>query len=139
MKRSYNGSCHCKALRFRADIDLSKGIRRCNCSFCLKTGYKKALIPFEALRLTAGEDELKDYRPQPSQWPAGDVNHYHCGRCGTHVFSRGYLEQMGGNFWAVNVSCLDDATEQELASAPIIYEDGKHDRQDREPAIKAHL
>ena len=30
---------------------------------------------------------------------------------------------MGGNFWAVNVACLDD-DEEELGAAPIVYEDG---------------
>lgn len=139
MEKAYRGSCHCRAIRFEADIDLQDGIRKCNCSFCLKLGYKKALIGFDALRFLDGEEELKDYRARPSAWPPGDVNHYHCGRCGTHVFSRGYLEQMGGNFWAVNVACLDDATEEELAAAPVIYEDGKRDRQDRAPVITAYL
>lgn len=46
---------------------------------------------------------------------------------------------MGGNFWAVNVACLDDATEEELAAAPVIYEDGKHDRQMEAPAITSYL
>lgn len=140
MLRSYKGSCHCSAIGFEADIDLTQGIRRCNCSFCLKLGYKKALIPFGALRFVRGEGEIKDYRPRPSHWPPGDINHYHCGRCGAHVFSRGYLEkEMGGNFWAVNVACLDDASEEELAAAPIIYEDGRNDRQDRPPAVTAYL
>lgn len=140
MRKTYQGSCHCQTLRFEADIDLSRGIRRCNCSFCLKTGYKKALIPFDALRFLSGEEEIRDYKPRPSHWPAGDINHYHCARCGVHTFSRGYLEkEMGGNFWAVNVACLDDARESELAAAPIIYEDGKRDRQDRSPDITAYL
>lgn len=46
---------------------------------------------------------------------------------------------MGGNFWAVNVACLDDVTEEELAAAPIVYEDGKHDRQDQTPEITVYL
>lgn len=138
MKKAYNGSCHCGALRFEADIDLDDGIRRCNCSFCLKTGYKKVLIAFEALRFLDGEDELEDYKARPSAWLPGDINHYHCSRCGVHTFSRGYLEQRG-NFWAVNVACLDDAGEDELAAAPVIYEDGKRDRQDRTPAITWYL
>ena len=55
-------------------------------------------------------------------------------------FSRGYLEEiMGGNFWAVNVACLDDVTEGELAAASVIFEDGKRDRQDREPEITGYL
>ncbi len=46
--------------------------------------------------------------------------------------SRGYLEeQMGGDFWAINVACLEDVTETELAAAPVIHEVGKRDRQDR--------
>ncbi len=140
MRKTYHGSCHCGTIRFEADIDLGEGIRRCNCSFCYKLGYKKTLIGFDALRFVGGEEDLKDYKPRPSHWPPGDINHYHCGRCGAHVFSRGYLEkEMGGNFWAVNIACLDDASEEELAEAPVIFEDGKRDRQDREPIITDYL
>jgi hypothetical protein len=39
----------------------------------------------------------------------------------------------------VNVACLDDVTEAELDAAPVIYEDGKRDRQDRAPALKSYL
>jgi hypothetical protein len=46
---------------------------------------------------------------------------------------------MGGNFWAMNVACLDNVTEEELAAASVIYEDGKHDRQDRAPEITSYL
>ena len=139
MKKTYNGSCHCGKIRFQADVDLDEGIRKCNCSFCWKMGYQKALVPYEAVRIVAGEDEMRDYQPKPSAWPVGDINHYHCPECGAQPFSRGYLEQMGGNFWAVNVACLDDVTETELAAAPVIYEDGKRDRQDRAPEITAYL
>ncbi len=46
---------------------------------------------------------------------------------------------MGGDFWAANVTCLDDVSEEELAAAPVIYEDGKRDRQDRAPEITGYL
>lgn len=140
MRKTYHGSCHCGALRFEADIDLAEGIRKCNCTFCRKVGYQKSLVAYEGLRVVEGQDAMRDYQATPSYWPAGDINHYMCPDCGTHTFSRGYLEkEMGGNFWAVNVACLDDATEEELDSAPKIYEDGIRDRQDRVPAITGYL
>ncbi|TIU05586.1 MAG: GFA family protein, partial [Mesorhizobium sp.] len=64
---------------------------------------------------------------------------YMCPNCGANFLSRGYLDFMGGNFWAVNVACLDDVTEEELAAAPIVYEDGRRDRQDRAPEITGYL
>ncbi len=139
MKKTYRGSCHCGAIRFEAELDLAEGIRKCNCSFCLKLGYKKSFAGYEALRVTGGKDVMRDYKPVPSNWPEGDINHYMCPHCGAHTFSRGHLDFMGGNFWAVNVACLDDATEEELGAAPIVYEDGKHDRQLDPPDITSYL
>ena len=73
------------------------------------------------LRSPSRHRRQRDYarlQGSPSNWPEGDINHYMCPHCGAHTFSRGYLEFMGGNFWAVNVACLDDATEEELGAAP---------------------
>ena len=139
MKRTYHGSCHCGAVRFEADLDLDEGIRKCNCSFCWKLGYRKSFAGFEALRVTDGRDRMREYKASPSNWPEGDINHYMCPTCGANIFSRGFLDAMGGNFWAVNVACLDDVTDEELAAAPIIYEDGKRDRQDQPPEITGYL
>ncbi|MFE0016094.1 GFA family protein [Mesorhizobium sp. NPDC059054] len=139
MKKTYHGSCHCGFIRFSAELDLDEGIRRCNCSFCLKVGYKKSFAAYEAVDITSGKAEMAEYKASPSNWPEGDINHYMCPKCGVHPFSRGYLEFMGGNFWAVNVACLDDATEEELAAAPVIYEDGKRDQQLQAPEITAYL
>jgi hypothetical protein len=139
MKKTYHGSCHCGAVRFEAEIDLTEGIRRCNCSFCWKLGYRKSFAAYEAVRVTDGRDRMREYKATPSNWPEGDINHYMCPNCGANFLSRGYLDFMGGNFWAVNVACLDDVTEEELAAAPIVYEDGKHDRQDQTPEITVYL
>ncbi len=46
---------------------------------------------------------------------------------------------MGGDFYAINIACLDDASDEELAHAPIIYEDGRNDAWDRPPAQTRYL
>jgi hypothetical protein len=51
----------------------------------------------------------------------------------SHSGARGDLEAMGGAFYAVQVSLLDDLDPDELAAAPVRYVDGRHDRFDRAP------
>ena len=48
-------------------------------------------------------------------------------------------ESLHGEFYAINVACLDDATTDELVKAPVRYEDGRHDRWESTPAETRHL
>ena len=61
------------------------------------------------------------------------VQFHFCKRCGIRTPGRGDLEAMGGAFYAVQVSLLDDLDPNELAAAPVRYVDGRHDRFDRAP------
>jgi hypothetical protein len=73
MLKTYHGSCHCGAVRFEADIDLSAPTYRCNCSICSRN------------------------------------------------------------------RCLDDVTPEDLATAPVVYVDGKHDNWQSPPLITSYL
>jgi hypothetical protein len=141
MTKTYHGSCHCGAVRFECDLDLAAGTRRCNCSYCTKTRMWKVFALAGEFRLKEGEAMLSDYRAANSNWPEGNVHHYFCSRCGVRSFSQGYLEMAPFNGWfhAVNVACLDDATDEELAAAPIQYEDGRNNNWDNPPAVTRHL
>jgi hypothetical protein len=138
MLKTYKGSCHCGAVQFECDLDLSEGTSRCNCSFCSKTRFWKAFAKGSAFRLLQGSEVLSDYQYTPSSAPSPMLHLFFCSRCGVRPFTRGWLAEFGGEFHAVYLACLNDA-EADLAQAPIQYQDGRNDNWDSSPAETRHL
>jgi len=56
-----------------------------------------------------------------------------------HSFGRGYLDVLGGEFFSVQLACLDNADVGELIEAPIRYSDGRHNNWMSAPAETRHL
>jgi hypothetical protein len=140
MLKTYRGSCHCGAVRFACELDLAKGTSKCNCSICTKQRFWKTLVKADSFRLLQGKDQLTDY-----QFGSRTIHHLFCRTCGTKPFGRAHLdlefqgEELRGKFYAVNLTCLDDANPQELAEASVRFEDGRNDRWDRAPVEIRHL
>jgi hypothetical protein len=131
--KTYRGSCHCGAVRFEADIDVGAGTIRCNCSICSKLRLWSAVVQLPSFRLLAGEAEMTNYT-----FNTRTDQHPFCKHCGVHAFGAGKSPRWG-QFFAVNIACLDDISIDELLAAPISYLDGRNDNWHTPPAETRHL
>jgi hypothetical protein len=134
MKKTYRGSCHCGAARFEADLDLSAGTTKCNCTYCWKTRWWGAIVKPDAFRLLAGLQELGYGFPTEKA-----VTRASCKHCGITSFGWGHIAQVGGDYVSINVACLDDLDPAELIAAPVTYMDGRADSWWNVPAETRHL
>ncbi|MGQ9427180.1 GFA family protein [Gilvimarinus sp. F26214L] len=134
MNTTYAGSCHCGAIKFEADLDLSQGTGKCNCSICTKTRYWGALAKPEQFRLIQGQDALGDY-----QFGTRSGHHLFCRHCGVRPFLHGYLEVIGGEYYSVNIACIDNLEPEEFAKLPVNYADGRDDNWINPPAVTSYL
>ncbi|QZZ19640.1 GFA family protein [Leptothermofonsia sichuanensis E412] len=132
MKKTYQGSCHCGAVRYQTDLDLNEGTFKCNCSICTKTRTWLATVSPDAFRLLTSEAELTEY-----QFNQKSIHHLFCKHCGVRSF--GWGEDSGNKFYAIHVTCLDDVEMDELVNAPITYVDGRHDNWRSPPTEIRHL
>jgi len=130
MRKTYAGSCHCGAVRFEAEFDLSEGVCKCNCSLCTKARSWFALVPPDRVHLLHGADAQTQYEWVPPGKSEAFLHFRFCKVCGIRTFGVG-----GENaFCFVNIAALDGVDPDELANAPVRYADGKNDRFDAPPA-----
>ncbi|HAG80725.1 MAG TPA: aldehyde-activating protein [Cyanobacteria bacterium UBA12227] len=95
---TYEGGCHCGAVRFRVFVDKHEAID-CNCSICLKKGFLHLIVPSEQFTLLSGADSLTTYT-----FNTHTAKHTFCRICGIHPF---YRPRSHPNGIDVNVRCLD--------------------------------
>ena len=116
--KTHHGSCICGDVQFEVEVDPTKG-SRCNCTICTKLGVTGAIVKPTQLTLSSPEANLASFTRTPT------IGHrYFCARCHAFCFSKGHLEELGGDFVSVNLNCLDgfDVTRTEL-----VHWDGRHD------------
>jgi hypothetical protein len=96
------GGCHCRAVRFEADVPREIEALDCNCSICAATGFLHLIVPHEDFRLLAGAEALTSYR-----FGTGAANHLFCATCGIKSF---YQPRSHPGAWSVNLHALDHAS-----------------------------
>jgi hypothetical protein len=122
MQKTYRGSCHCGSVKFEADLDLTQSSYRCNCSICRRTRFWPAVAKAGGFRLLSGESALTQYLFNTKK-----NQHYFCKHCGVRAFGVGTETPMG-LMYGVNLGCLEDVSDEELARVPITFVDGSNDQ-----------
>ncbi|HEY6177764.1 MAG TPA: GFA family protein [Kofleriaceae bacterium] len=104
----YTGSCHCGAVRYTVELDLSQPVISCNCSMCGRSGTLLTFAPAEKFHLEKGSDSLTDY-----QFNKHVIHHVFCKVCGIKSFARG-VGPGGKQMAAINVRCLEGVEPSQL-------------------------
>jgi hypothetical protein len=114
MEKTWQGGCHCGAVRFEVTADIVE-VTDCNCSICTKKGFLHLIVEPEKFRLLKGADALVTYR-----FNTGTARHTFCGTCGIHAF---YTPRSHPDKVDVNVRCLEGI---DRAALTIVSFDGQH-------------
>ena len=114
--QKYTGSCHCGAVRYTVEADLSQPVVSCNCSMCARTGTLLSFVPLAKFHLEQGGDSLTDY-----QFNKHVIHHLFCKVCGIKSFARG-VGPGGQEMAAINVRCLDGV---DLDKLSVTHFDGR--------------
>lgn len=115
--KTQKGSCHCGAVTFEVQTDLSQ-VMECNCTHCFRKGLWLSFVKPEAFSLKSGEGELKEYL-----FNRHNIRHAFCPTCGVEVFGRG-KDPKGEENVAVNVRTLTDV--EPFSVQPAFRFDGLH-------------
>jgi hypothetical protein len=104
------GGCHCRAVRFEAEVAASVTVLDCNCSICAATGFLHLIVQHGDFRLLSGREALTSYR-----FGTGAAEHLFCRACGIKSF---YQPRSHPEAWSVNLNALDDASGLDVTILP---------------------
>jgi hypothetical protein len=107
---TYSGSCHCKAITFQFEAELTEAIE-CNCSHCAIKGLILAFVPQSSVTISGDKDLLTTYLFNKQH-----IHHTFCSVCGVQPFGS------ADETLAINVRCLHDF---DLSTIEIKAFDGK--------------
>ena len=96
--QTWQGSCHCGAVRFTIDSDFPE-LTSCDCSICRRKNALMVKVHERAFHLLSGAEMLKEYR-----FHTHTARHYFCSVCGIYPFHR---KRMAPDSYGVNVFCLE--------------------------------
>ena len=114
--QTYQGSCHCRKVRFEIEVEPITTAMSCNCSICSRVGWLILGVPGAQFKLLAGEADLSDY-----QFGNKNIHHVFCRNCGVRAFSH-VTTKDGREMRAVNARCLEGL---DLGAVAIKQVDGK--------------
>ena len=106
------GKCHCGKVTYTVDIDLSKPVIECNCSYCQVKGLLLSFVQGEAFTLLSGENDMTLYHFNTEK-----IDHLFCNVCGVQAFGRA-TNKDGSLGVAINVRTLDDIDLQKINRMP---------------------
>jgi hypothetical protein len=109
------GGCHCKKVRFEAEIPAEVDVLDCNCSICAAAGFRHLIVAHGDFRLVSGKDALTSYR-----FGTGAAEHLFCATCGIKSF---YQPRSHPEAWSVNLNALDDISGLAISATAF---DGSH-------------
>lgn len=101
-KVTHTGGCHCGTVQFEVKARQNIDVLSCTCSMCSMTGFLHLFVGDEEFEITAGEDNLAEYR-----FNTGTARHLFCKTCGVKPF---YVPRSHPEGWSVNANCLDKST-----------------------------
>lgn len=108
---THGGACHCGAVTYEAELDLSQVIA-CDCTHCYAKGFQLSFTPAGSFRLLGGEDRLTTYR-----FNKHVIEHLFCSVCGVQAFGRGKGPD-GQEMVAVNIRTLRDVEPNSIEARP---------------------
>lgn len=116
---SHEGRCHCGAIGFSYEADLSAAmwsVRACQCSFCRAHGARCTSDPRGSIRFRVSEpDALVRY-----SFALRTADFLLCRQCGVYIAA--IISTERGRFATVNVNALASAPPDLASAEPISYD-----------------